>query len=231
MGSPVVSFTFDNASQGALAYGGAILERYGTRGTYYLSADANRAARTHKLDAATLRGIHASGHEVGCHVAAVRNLGAQIDRNLAEIQSVLPNVGIEHFAYPPGRVTRESRRLVAARFQTGRSLHQGINRGRVDSAALRANKLYGPAEIYRQAIVLIHDVASRGGWLIFSTQDVSPSPGPSGAHALAFEHVVRVAADAGCLLQPIGVAARSLVARPGSTHPSRDGFPKGRTPE
>ena len=69
---PLISFTFDDFPKSALFTGGAILERYGARGTYYASFGLmDQITPTGKI----FRGRDVSlllqhGHELGCHTFA-----------------------------------------------------------------------------------------------------------------------------------------------------------------
>jgi len=64
-----VSFSFDDFPKSALATGGAILEKYGVRGTYY--AAVGLAGTTGNVgpiaDRAEMREAHQRGHELACH--------------------------------------------------------------------------------------------------------------------------------------------------------------------
>ena len=65
----VVSFTFDDFPRSAWVNGGAILEKYDRRGTYYtamgMAGTANNLGPLFDLD--DLRAAHAHGHEIACH--------------------------------------------------------------------------------------------------------------------------------------------------------------------
>src|SRR5947207_11316553 len=66
---PIISFTFDDFPRSALHTGGAILERFGVRGTYY--ASLGLMGRTAPTGPIFLREdlpvLIAQGHELGCH--------------------------------------------------------------------------------------------------------------------------------------------------------------------
>src|SRR5260370_938233 len=65
----VVSFTFDDFPKSALATGGAILERYGARGTFYASLKLAGAETIlgPMFDEEDIRAAHHAGHEIACH--------------------------------------------------------------------------------------------------------------------------------------------------------------------
>ena len=72
---PIISFTFDDFPQSALRVGGAILQRYEVRGTYYVSL----SLMDHEIPAGRafskedLRQAVADGHELGCHTFSHRH--------------------------------------------------------------------------------------------------------------------------------------------------------------
>src|SRR5882672_2281183 len=66
---PVISFTFDDFPRSALHEGGAILKRYGVRGTFYVSMGLmgqDWPAGPGFL-AQDLQEALGDGHELGCH--------------------------------------------------------------------------------------------------------------------------------------------------------------------
>src|SRR2546422_6309977 len=66
---PLVSFTFDDFPRSALRCGGAILKKYGFRGTYYaaLGLMGQHAPVGEIFSLQDLRDLLAEGHELGCH--------------------------------------------------------------------------------------------------------------------------------------------------------------------
>jgi peptidoglycan/xylan/chitin deacetylase (PgdA/CDA1 family) len=216
-----VSFTFDDFPASALDVGGSILERYGAVGTFYWSGGLSSTAPDGERD--KVRATIDRGHELGCHtyshidcaLADAGDLTVELDRNRAAFQSIIPGYEAQNFAYPYGAVNPGARRLVSKRFHTARGIYGGINRKVFDAGLLKANKLYGNDAVYRTALALIDQVASCGGWLIFFTHDVSDSPSEYGAHAAAFENVVRSAVAAGCVVASIGFVADAALARTG----------------
>ena len=65
----VVSFTFDDFPRSSLEQGGAILERFGARGTFYTAlglegGDGELGPLFRRED---LERAAAAGHEIGCH--------------------------------------------------------------------------------------------------------------------------------------------------------------------
>src|SRR3954470_5907201 len=69
---PYISFTFDDFPESALSTGGAILEKYGSRGTYYaslgLTGQDSPVGRIFSPE--QLPDLLTRGHELGCHTFA-----------------------------------------------------------------------------------------------------------------------------------------------------------------
>jgi peptidoglycan/xylan/chitin deacetylase (PgdA/CDA1 family) len=63
----VISFTFDDFPESALAAGGDILEGYGARGTNYASLKSPRSDRLRPGFHEDIRAAHRAGHEIACH--------------------------------------------------------------------------------------------------------------------------------------------------------------------
>src|SRR5437868_1211537 len=66
---PVVSFTFDDFPRSAWLTGGAILQRFGAAGTYYVSLGLlDKETPTGRICVAgDLAALVEQGHELGCH--------------------------------------------------------------------------------------------------------------------------------------------------------------------
>src|SRR5882672_4602790 len=71
----IVSFTFDDFPRSAWVNGGAILEEYDRRGTYYAAMGLAGAANHlgPMFEAGDLRAAHARGHEIACHTYSHRD--------------------------------------------------------------------------------------------------------------------------------------------------------------
>lgn len=88
----------------------------------------------------------------------------------------------------------------------------GLNRGEINLAALKACPLYGDDDVYRAALARIHEV-SAGGWLVFHTQNVSERPCSQGARSVVFDYVVRTVIEARLPVMTIGAALQHLSRR------------------
>ena len=127
----VVSFTFDDFPRSAWINGGAILEKYDVRGTYYtamgLAGTANHLGPMFEVE--DLRAARAHGHEIACHTFTHRDCcraspGAiigEIEENAAALSALLDGTVLTNFAYPFGGVSLSSKHALANRFASCRA--------------------------------------------------------------------------------------------------------------
>jgi peptidoglycan/xylan/chitin deacetylase (PgdA/CDA1 family) len=200
----VVSFTFDDFPRSAWVSGGAILEKFDKRGTYY--AAMGLAATENQLgpmfDADDLRTAHARGHEIACHTyshrdccrAAPDEIAAEIERNAAALAEFIDAPPI-NLAYPFGGVSLTAKTALAGRFASCRGTGRGLNQGAVDLADLRATSIYGRDFDRDTLCQLIDDAQAAGGWVIFYTHDVADEPSPFGCTPAQFQSIVAYAAE------------------------------------
>lgn len=200
----VVSFTFDDFPRLAWTNGGAILEQYDRRGTYYaalgMAGTENHLGPMFTPD--DLREAHAHGHEIACHTFSHRDCGhasaaeiaAEIDRNAAALSSVLDGAPVPNFAYPFGGVSVAAKSALSRRFVTCRGTGRGLNQGTVDLADLFSTSIYDQGFDRDRLCQLIDDAQAAGGWLIFYTHDVAETPSPYGCTPAQFQSIVAYAA-------------------------------------
>jgi peptidoglycan/xylan/chitin deacetylase (PgdA/CDA1 family) len=219
----VVSFTFDDFPKSALATGGAILESYGFRGTYYAALGvAGRTGDMGKLhDLDDIRTAHAHGHEIACHTyshldcsrASSRAILADIAENKAVLAALIDGAALTNFAYPFGGLSLAAKQLLSAHFDTCRGIGGGINRGTVDLANLGSSRIYHGEFDMAALRRLIDENRSVGGWLIFYTHDVAATPSRYGCTPGDLEAVVAYAAQC-CEVLPVrAVVPRFSAAR------------------
>lgn len=217
---PIVTFTFDDFPRSAFCQGGAILQQYGARGTYYVSLGLMDSQRGDvefcRLE--DLRRLLEDGHELGCHTyghlkcseTKCRSYERDIVKNADEAARLFDGYRFRHFAYPFGDVTGRHKRMLARHFQTLRTIEGGENVGPCDLNRLRANRLYSGSVAVEKALQMIDDNARQAGWLIFYTHDVCQSPSRFGCTPEYFEEVVAAASRSGSDLLTIGAASERL---------------------
>jgi len=208
--SGVVSFTFDDVPKSAFVAGGAILERYAARGTYYTSL---KLAETETVvgpmfDREDVRAAHRAGHEIACHTYAHLDCDrapkalilAEVRDNAAALSSLIEGVIPENFAYPYGSVSPTAKRVLGPLFSSCRGIRPGINHGTIDLADLLATTLYDVDFDEVAMRWLVDRNRSVRGWLIFFTHDVVETPSPFGCKPGQLEALVAYAAKCSTIL-------------------------------
>jgi len=217
---PLVSFSFDDAPESACTTGAALLEEHRARGTYYISGGGCGAIGYcgRLASAEVLQALAANGHEIGCHTyshVAVDKLDAaevedECQRNRDVLRELCPGVELTNFCYPFGRVSLRHRRQLEERFETCRSIYQGINAGTLDLGLLRVIELYDrtltPAKLER----VLRQNSARNGWLIFYTHDVADVPSWIGCSPALLQATARAARAAGMQCLPVRGALTAI---------------------
>ena len=216
----IVSFTFDDFPRNAYTEGGAILASHQAGGTYYVAmglVDTENHFGRHFSKEDLPRMID-EGHELGCHTfghldcreSDGATVAAEISRNAAALEQVLPSYSFRTFAYPFGRFALPAKKRLAPRFEACRTIKSGINAGMVDFNLLRSTSLYTGGRDLDEVSALIRRNHEIGGWLIFYTHDVAEQPSRYGCTPDYFETVVRAAAGSGSQVLTVGAALDEL---------------------
>lgn len=219
----VISFTFDDVARSALTEAGAILARQGCAGTFYVAGGLTGALENgvpcHTVD--DLEAARRDGHELASHgythIPAFRlgpvRMMRDIEANARFFEERLRTSTPRHYSYPLGARGRWTKAMLARRFVTARGIRPGVNRRVCDLADLKANALYARTTNEARIAALIANVASRGGWLIFYTHDVSEEPSAYGVTPALIEFAVRTAAASGCRVLPVRNAVGAVSYR------------------
>jgi peptidoglycan/xylan/chitin deacetylase (PgdA/CDA1 family) len=203
---PIVSFTFDDFPRTASSTGGAILEAYGARGTYYVTAGLMNVSnelgelfvaddlpslleKGHELGSQTFR--HSSGRSVS--LAAFRN---DVQDGIKALERLV-GYNSTNFAYPYGHATLRSKKALSAVLASARSVIPGFNGPEIDLNLLLAHRLYGDVEMSHQVEDLIVQNEKQRTWLIFYTHDVRPNHSEYGCTPALLEFAVSRAAKSG----------------------------------
>ncbi len=184
--APLVSFTFDDVPDSAYLNGAAVLERRGLRGTFYVASGICGSMDTHwrVIGEGQVRALHAAGHEIGCHTfshVAVEDLDArrmdeECSANLRRLRELCPGIALTNFCYPFGRASLPRKVQLQRRFDSCRSIYEGINAGVADLGMLRMIELYDRTLTRDKLRRALDETRERNGWLIFATHDVADPP-------------------------------------------------------
>jgi peptidoglycan/xylan/chitin deacetylase (PgdA/CDA1 family) len=198
--------------------GGALLAKYGARGTYYTAGSF--AGRTVKdieyYDPSDLAALHGAGHELGCHgfgheptpSLSTAALQADADRNANFLKTFANGAAPVSYAYPFGGISLRTKRFYADRFSTARGVHPGLNEGTLELAQL--NTVGIETGTWNEDAVLrkIADAKAASAWIIFHTHDVSENPTRYGCTPAMLETVLKGLAGAGIEVLPMREALR-----------------------
>ena len=217
---PIISFTFDDFPRSAWLTGGAILERFGLRGTYYASLGLmGQTAPTGAIclpeDVSALVG---RGHELGSHTFDHRHswdtrthvFERSILENQAALETLLPGASFRTFSYPISPPRPLTKHLVGSHFAGARGGGQTFNAGQADLNYLSAYFLEKMRHDRDAVKRLIEGNRVARGWLIFATHDVCDSPTPYGCTPGFFEDIVASAVASGARIVPVAEALDSL---------------------
>ncbi len=203
---PIVSFTFDDFPRSAYTVGGAVLEKFGARGTYYVTAGLMNVSNElgELFIAEDLDALVARGHELGTqtfHHSSGRALPLpkfvdDVQQGIRAMEKIKGN-NAANFAYPYGHASFGSKRTLGPVLTSSRSIFPGVNGPEIDLNLLLANRLYGGLEQARAVEDLIAENVRKKAWLIFYTHDVRPSPSEYGCTPDLFEFAVARAAASG----------------------------------
>ena len=217
---PIISFTFDDFPRSALLTGGAILERFGLRGTYYASFGLmGRTAPTGEIFVPEdVSALVARGHELGCHTFAhcdswdtkTKEFERSILENRAALDTLLPGASFRTFSYPISPPRPHTKQMVGRRFSCARGGGQTFNVGKTDLNYLRAYFLEKTRHDRDAIKKLIEQNRAAGGWLIFATHDVCDAPTPYGCTPDFFEDIVECSVRSGARIIPVAEALDSL---------------------
>jgi peptidoglycan/xylan/chitin deacetylase (PgdA/CDA1 family) len=216
---PLISFTFDDFPRTALVAGGAILNRYGASGTYYVSLgilgeDSPSGPLCTSDDLVQLR---EQRHELGCHTFSHCNswdtestvFEHSIIQNRDALKGLFPDAEFKSFSYPMSEPHPITKLKTGRHFQCCRAGGQTLNLGTADLNQLSAYFL----EKSRNRIQDVKDIIDlnhqKNGWIIFATHDIRRQPGPYGCVPEFFEEVVRYASSRGRVL-PVDKALEAL---------------------
>lgn len=211
-GDAVVSFSFDDFPRSAYLVGGAVLEEFGARGTYYTAVSlmntTNELGEQFVLD--DLHALLEKGHElashtlnhISCRSVSLSEFRTDVAKGRQAIEE-LTGVNPRNFAYPFGDVTLRAKKALGPDLASARSIFPGFNGPNLDLNLLRANSLYGGLDRSSWLRTLIDENTRRKGWLIFYTHDVRANPSPFGCTPALLEVAVSAAVRSGSRIRTV----------------------------
>ena len=210
---PLASFTFDDFPQSAWTTGGAILRRFGLRGTYYASFGLmDRSTPNGKMfSLQDVKSLLEEGHELGCHTFDHYNswktkpmiFEGSVIKNRRVLEEMLPGVSFRTLAYPISEPHPLIKRRVGRYFLSCRSGGRSPNVGVIDLNALGACFLEQSRDNPGALKELIDRNCRERGWLVFATHDISNSPSPYGCTPELFEDIVSYVVSSGTRVLPV----------------------------
>jgi peptidoglycan/xylan/chitin deacetylase (PgdA/CDA1 family) len=222
---PIVSFTFDDFPRTAYSSGGAILEQFGVRGTYYAAAGLMNTSnelgdqfRLEDIDSLLENGHELASHtfsHISCRSVSCAAFRQDVEKGRKAIE-VMTGLDSPNFAYPFGHMTLQAKRTLGRDLGSARSIVPGLNGPVIDLNLLRANSLYGDLDGARRAEELIVENTEQKTWLIFYTHDVRPSPSAFGCSPVLLESVVSCAVRSGCRILTVGEALTEVGVQHGN---------------
>jgi peptidoglycan/xylan/chitin deacetylase (PgdA/CDA1 family) len=225
---PIVSFTFDDFPRTAYSVGGAILERFGARGTYYVTGGLMDTSNElgDLCDLHDLESLVENGHELGtqtfyhssCRAISLAAFRADVQEGMKAAEQIKGH-NSTNFAYPYGHVTLRSKKHIGPELTSSRSNIAGFNGPEIDLNLLRAERLYGGVEQCQRIERLIEQNVAQKTWLIFYTHDVRPNPSEYGCTPELLECAVANAARSGSRILTVqkALAEAGIVAHNSST--------------
>ena len=231
--APLVSFTFDDIPESAYTNGAAVLEDFGIRGTFYIAAGTCGTMDTYwrVVERDQVRALHMRGHEIGCHTfshCAVDSLDAQATdeecrRNLSTLRGWCPDIALTNFCYPLGCVSLPRKLQLQSRFDSCRSIYEGVNAGLIDLGLLKVIELYERTLSQDKLHYVLRYARQHNGWVIFYVHDVAPQPTHMGCSPMLLSATIKAvqAQNFECLpirqaLPTIGYFSKRRVAELGN---------------
>ncbi len=229
---PVVTFCFDDFPRTAYSVGGAILTRFGARGTYYaaLGLMNTKSDLGDQFTREDLDSLLADGHELACHTFShISCRGVPLSTFERDVQkgrdAIREMTGRDpsNFAYPFGHVTIAAKKQIGKQMESCRGTYGGVNGPVADMNLLRANDLYGDIDRFPEMRSLLEENEQSRGWLIFYTHDVRENRSRFGCTPALLEKTAAYAVQRGYRIVPVGQAIAGAATRDSPLRSSEGG--------
>jgi peptidoglycan/xylan/chitin deacetylase (PgdA/CDA1 family) len=224
--TPIVSFCFDDFPRTAYLAGGAILKRFGARGTYYAAPGLMNTSNDlgEQFTLSDIESLLSDGHELGCHTFShmscrsvpFKAFETDVLKGREALRKMTGRDPV-NFAYPFGHVSVVAKKKIGAQMKTCRGIYGGLNGANPDLNLLSANSLYGDVDQVAECESLVSANLQRKAWLIFYTHDVRDNPSPFGCTPALLEKVVSLTLARGFQVAPVQEVVGSIDPVQGGT--------------
>jgi peptidoglycan/xylan/chitin deacetylase (PgdA/CDA1 family) len=209
-----ISFTFDDFPISAYTCGGEILNKYGVKGTYYVSFGLlNKMCPSGKIaDIDIVKSVVNDGHELGCHTYSHSDawetspncFESSLIKNQNALQSVFPGEKFNTLSYPLGNATPLIKQISEKYFNCSRGGRQQINKGVIDLNNLNSFFIdKRKNETLENINQIIDENFMNRGWLIFVAHGVTKDSAPYSCDPAYFENIVKYATKSGNIIMPV----------------------------
>ena len=223
-GYPIITFTFDDFPRSALLTGGTFLEQMGVAGTYFISygLEGKMTPTGEIFRTDDLTRLLAHGHELACHTfhhhpaweTVPSEYESSVTQNASALAAVLRLRPLQTHSYPISYPRPATKRRLQRRFRACRGGGQTFNHGTVDLNYLNSFFLEQSRDDFGAVERLIAANADAGGWLVFSTHDISENPTRFGCQPAFFEEVLRASIRSGAKILVMSAALDAVGVRP-----------------
>ncbi len=197
---PIVTFTFDDFPESALAYGAHVLEQSGARGSFYVStALLGRDMEHWKVTStAGVHELHHKNHEIGLHghvhlpigIHSAQGLKDDLARNNEILKTIDAGILADNFAYPYGQVNFARKFQLKNLVRSSRTTLSGINCNVIDPQFIRAVLLENASIDHALIDAWLDKAVELNGWLVFVIHDISETPSPFGVSNSLFQYAL-----------------------------------------
>ncbi|MGL4238049.1 polysaccharide deacetylase family protein [Tabrizicola sp.] len=220
-----LSLSFDDIPRSAWTEGGAILDRHGLRGTYYLcgSLCGQVFEGREQFRQGDVADILAQGHEIGSHfyhhhsalALGPRKVAREIALNDVFLSEVAgPGFRARSIAYPYGEVSVGAKWLCSRRFQTARGVRPGVNTHSADRDNLGVLAIDNAFADQTDWDRIFLSVAREKSWAILLAHGLDRSDHPFSCPPARLDQALRAALDAGLTILPVAEVIDRLAADP-----------------
>jgi len=202
---PLISFTFDDFPRSAWRTGGAILNKYGVRGSYYaaLGLMGQETPTGPMFLPEDIGPMLEQGHELGCHTydhldswtTPTSVFEQSLLKNRTALKAICPKAEFLSLSFPISPPRPTTKRMAGRMFSCSRGGGQIHNEQVADLNSLRAYFLEKSGGRIENVTTLIDRCCQSSGWLILATHDVCENHTAFGCRPDFFEAIVRYAVN------------------------------------